>query len=253
MWVEAILTRDDLAKTVNDFCPLKIRLGESGTLLMAGPRDITLIPDVGLRMSVSLEIHWPILGVELPLSIRSATLEVRPEILKKPGADQLTLKLHLDDVDISILPAFIDRGIVERVNKELEARHVDLSWAFTETLSHVFDLPDALASARALDLCASWGSVKITDEALVLVVSFAARVEPRELEPGSVPAPLARARGVAAVERSPEGARSLWHGSPARLALVGGGALLAGMGISAIVASRQRPRGVLALLHELVT
>jgi hypothetical protein len=71
-----------------------------------------------------------------------------------------------------ISPSSIGRNIVDRVNKALEEKHVELSWGFIETLSHVFELPDAMASARAIDLHAQWGSLKITSEALVLATSL---------------------------------------------------------------------------------
>jgi hypothetical protein len=128
MWVEAILTKDDLEKMVRDFCPLGFRLGESGNILLSDSRAIELVPSVGLRMSVTVEVHWPLLGVQVPVSVRSATLEVRPEILKKATGDCLTFKLRLDDVDVSLLPEIIDRNIVDRVNKALEEKHVELSW-----------------------------------------------------------------------------------------------------------------------------
>jgi hypothetical protein len=125
------------------------------------------------------------------VSVRSATLEVRPQIVENALGDTLTFKLHLDAVDISILPALIDRRIVDLVNRELEAKHVELAWSFTRTLSHVFALPEALASVGALDLWAAAGRVKITGEAITLAVSFQARVVPRRVEP---PQPLLQDR-----------------------------------------------------------
>jgi len=84
-------------------------------------------------------------------------LEVRPQILKKQKGEALTFKLHVDDVDLSMLPEFVDRGVVDIVNAELDAKHVELAWSFTKTLSHVFALPDALASAGAM-ICARRGA-----------------------------------------------------------------------------------------------
>jgi len=242
MWVEAILAKSDLEKTTGDLCPLKINLGEDGHVVLSDPRGLELVPEVGLRMTITVELHWPILGIQIPVSVRGATLEVKPEILKKTGADHLAFKLHLDDVDISILPAFLDRGIVDRINKELEAKHVELSWNFIDALSHVFDLPEALASARAIDLRAGWGSVKITGEAVVLAVSFDAGVVPYDGTSRRAPAPLARIpvlpeAGRRSMQR--ESIRSLWRRSPANFSLVVGAALLMGIGISALVLGRR--------------
>jgi hypothetical protein len=254
MWVEAILAKSDLDKAIGEFCPLKIKLGEDGNIRISDPRGLELVPDVGLRMSVTIEVHWPIWGIQIPVSVRSMTLEVKPEILKAHEGDQLTFKLRLDDVDISILPEFIDRTIVDRVNKELEARHVELSWNFIETLSHVFELPDALVSARAIGLRAGWGSVKITSEAIVLAISFEASVTARSLAPPLSPIPVSRALALPDSRRrpiAPESIRRLWRRSPLRFALVVGGALLAGAGMSALVLGRRRPRSFFEPLHDL--
>ena len=183
MRIEAILSKDDLAKVAGELSPLRIDIGKGGSIVLSAPRDIELVPELGLRMTVTTEIHWPVLGIQIPVSVRSATLEVRPQIVENAGVDALTFKLHLDAVDISILPALVDRRIVDLVNKELEAKHVELAWSFTKTLSHVFALPEALATVGALDLCAASGRVKITGEAIALAVSFQARVEPRRAAP----------------------------------------------------------------------
>jgi hypothetical protein len=242
MWVEAIIAKEDLAKVIDDLCPLRIKIGEDGSVLLSDPRDVALVSGVGLRMTVTLEIHWPVLGVQIPVSVRSATLEVQPEVLQTPQGSTLTFKLHLDDVDIAILPALIDRGIVDLVNKELAAKHVELAWAFIQTLSHVFELPDALASVRALDLRATGGRVKVTSEALALAVLFEARVEPRGESPSLRPA-LAAARPLprpTPIPPEPPSLGELFRRSPATLGAMCGAALVTGMGLLALISPRRR-------------
>ena len=195
MWVQATLARDDLAKVAGELCPLRINIGEGGSIVLSDPRDLDLVPEVGLRLTVTTQLHWPVLGVQIPVSVRSATLEVRPQIVESQSGDTLTFKLHLDEMDISILPALVDRRIVDRVNKELDAKPLELAWSFTKTLSHVFKLPAALASVGALDLSAAAGRVKITSEAIAFAVSFQVRVEPRRVGPS--PALLQSLRGQA--------------------------------------------------------
>jgi hypothetical protein len=180
MWAEAILAKSDLAEIAGEFCPLRINIGDGGDVLLSEPRELELVPGVGLRMTVTPEIHWPVLGIQIPVSVRSATLNVRLEILETPNGGTLTFRLRLDDVDTSILPAFVDRKIVDLVNAELDAKNVELSWRFSKTLSHLFALPEALASAGKLDLLATAGRVKITGEAVAFAVSFQAHVQPRK-------------------------------------------------------------------------
>jgi hypothetical protein len=213
------------------------------------PRELVLVPDIGLRMTVTVDIHWPVLGIEIPVSVRAATLVVKPVILDNPGGANLTFKLRLDDVDFSLLPDFVDRGIVDLVNKELEAKHVELAWGYTRTLSHVFELPEALASVRALDLRASEGRVKITGEALALAVLFEARVEHRRVGERS-PSPVSSAP----VTVQPGNLRErLASASPANLAAICGMAFLSGMGIVALLSGRRRRPTLLEVLREKAT
>jgi hypothetical protein len=244
MWVEAIVAKEDLAKVMDDLCPLRINIGEGGSVLLSDPRDVILVDGAGLQMTVTVEIHWPVLGVQIPVSIRAATLEVNPEILETADRANLTFKLHLDNVDIAIFPALIDRGIVDLVNKELAAKHVELAWGFMDTLSHCFDLPDALASAGALDLRATNGRVKVTREALALAILFEARVEPRSTTPPPVPAlatlPPPAPRAFPPPPPRPPSLRDMLRGSPGSLAAVCGVSLLAGMGLFALASGSRR-------------
>ena len=257
MWVEAILAKDDLVKVAGELCPLRINLGQDGNVVLSEPRELALVPDIGLRMTVTLEIHWPVLGIEIPVSIRAATLEVRPVILDTPGGANLTFKLALDDIDISILPDFVDRGVVDLVNKELEAKHVELAWGYAKTLSHVFELPAALASVRALDLRASEGRVKVTSEALALAVLFEARVERRRVGERSPSPSATRVVETALIAPPPIPPRTLRErlasASPASLAAVCGMAFLSGMGLVALMSGRRRRPTLLEVLRESVT
>src|SRR5580704_18352473 len=161
MWIEAILTRDDFVKALNDLCPLQIRLGHGGSLVVSEPNAIELVQGVGLRTTVTAAIHWPVLGVSFPITVRAVTLEVMPLILaREDGSEKLAFKLRLDQLDFSLLPSFLDQTVVDRINEELEARHVELAWDFMRTLSHVFELPAELASARGIELKVAWGKVR---------------------------------------------------------------------------------------------
>jgi hypothetical protein len=236
MWAEAIFAKQDLEELTGQLFPLRIILGNDGNVLLTDRRDLALLPGIGLRMTISAEIHWPVLGVHVPVSVRSATLEIRPEIVEGSAGQTLAFKLHLDDVDVSVFPEFVDHGIVGLVNKELEAKHVELSWGFTKTLSHVFDLPQALASASALDLRAQSGRVEITSEALALAVLFRAQVEARGADPVSRPVEPPPALPLPPPPRT---IRHVLGRSPGALAVLGGLAFMAGMGLFALV-SRSR-------------
>jgi hypothetical protein len=247
MWAEAIFLKADLEEVTGELFPLRIVLGEGGsggTVLLTDRRDLALLPGVGLRMTVTAEIQWPVLGVPVPVSIRAATLEVRPEIVERPQGPSLAFKLHLDEVDVAAFPAAVDRGVVGIVNRELEDKHVELAWGFTKTLSHAFDLPEAMASAGVLDLCAVSGRVKVTSEALALAVLFRARVEPRGAKPV---APVEEAP-VAPPPEAPAG-RAVGP-SPAALGVLGALAVTLGAGLHAVFSRGARRRSLLQRLRR---
>jgi hypothetical protein len=52
MRLEAIFAKTDLVNVAGKLCPLRLNIGEGGCIVICDPRDIELVPDVGLRMTV---------------------------------------------------------------------------------------------------------------------------------------------------------------------------------------------------------
>jgi hypothetical protein len=179
MWLEAILTREDLEEVVREFSPLGIHLGETGSLLLVAPRDVSLLPGEGLGVKCDATLHWPVLGFDVPVSMRALTVRILPRVEDRPEGATLVFRLQIDHTGVSMLPSFFDDRVTARVNEELEKKHVELAWNFVHTLSHAFDLPPALASSAAFSLKATAGKVKTTESALGLAVDFEAKVKPR--------------------------------------------------------------------------
>ncbi len=69
MQIEATLVKDDIAGLMADFCPLKITLGHDGTIELSEPRDIEILPNVGIRANMTVDVHWPVLGVRIPVTV----------------------------------------------------------------------------------------------------------------------------------------------------------------------------------------
>ncbi len=192
MWVEAILTKDDLARLVGELLPLSIRLGEGGSLTLTDPTDVSLLAERGLRVTCKAELHWPVWKIDVPIKLHSLALVVTPTIDRQPDttSESLVFKLTVEHADFAMVPAVIDDELTGRINDALAARHLQLGWNFTRTLSHVFPLPALLQSVDALALRVAWGRVKVTPEALVLAVSFHTDVGRRssaELLPPAAP------------------------------------------------------------------
>jgi hypothetical protein len=180
MWVEAILSKDNVISLVGDFLPLSVHLGENSDdghyLELFEPREVSLVEGQGLRMTCGARIRWPILGIDLPLTVESVNLLLCPSVPGPPDQGTLIFKLAVEGIDFAWVPAGIDDRIAEKINHELAKKHALLSWRFGDTLSHVFKLPRFLPPLDAVALDVAWGQVRVTNEAMVIAVSFHSRV-----------------------------------------------------------------------------
>jgi hypothetical protein len=180
MWLETIFAREGLEKIAVRFSPLKLLLGHSGSLVLVGPRNVSLVPEEGIALTCDATLRWPFLGFDVPVSMHGLLLQIVPTIEQRAEAATLVFRLQIDHAGVAMLPAPFDHAIAARINRELREKHVELAWNFIETLSHAFALPPGLASAAAFCIHATAGRVKVTETALGLAVNFEASVKPRD-------------------------------------------------------------------------
>jgi hypothetical protein len=183
MWLEAVLSKEDLASLIGQIVPLTIRINrESGAdqyIELATATNLELVADQGLRMTTQARIHWPVLGIAVPIKVDPLNVMIKPRITETPAGDALSFTLEIEHADFTGIPAFGDRAIADKINSELGERHVELAWAFASMLSHRFHVPPLLDPLESLALSVAWGKVRITDEAMVLAISFHAKVSRR--------------------------------------------------------------------------
>jgi hypothetical protein len=176
MWVEAILTKDDLATLLADLCPLTIALDETSGgehyLRLLNPEGVALVPERGLRLTCEAELHWPVLGIDAPVRAKSLTMLLNVGLAPSLDGEVLAFRPEVESMDVAWVPNLFDGQIADKLNQALANRRVELSWNFFKTLAHTFELPSALHPATALDLRVGWGKVRVTEQAMVLVVSF---------------------------------------------------------------------------------
>jgi hypothetical protein len=231
MWVEAVFSIEDLTALMARVVPLKIHIHPEADadhyIELTTATDMALVADQGLRMTTSARIHWPILGIAVPINIDPLRVMIRPAIVRTPGGDALYLSLEIENADVAGVPAFADQAIVDKINGEHAERNVDIAWAFSEMLSHRFDLPATLEPLESLALNVAWGKVRVTEEAMVLAVSFHAEIARRDDEIGRSGPAVVNGRAVA--RRDAPVARTLVPSSSHlhRGALLGGAALAA--------------------------
>jgi hypothetical protein len=170
MWLEAILSRDDLRRALDQFAPVNVKLGDGrGTLFLDTPTEVELVPDQGLRVVCRAKVHWPVLGIHVPATLKEVIVLVRPVVERHAGIDMLVFKLHIEHADFALVPTTVDRRLTESLNAELE-KHVELSWKFSDTLSRLIELPPLFEPSETLALGTRGGVVKTTSESVGLAI-----------------------------------------------------------------------------------
>lgn len=182
MWLQATITREDLTQYLDELLPLRISLDDGGegarVFHLQSPRRVELIPSVGIRIETSAHIVWPVLGIDLPATIRSVQVLFEPRIdVSDDNEPALGFRVYIEHLDLSMVPGILESAIVDVINGELAHPGRLPSWRFTRMLDFKFDVPSALGFAGKMRLFASWADVKINEDGLTLAMSWRAGVE----------------------------------------------------------------------------
>ncbi len=183
MWLEAIITQEDLVQVLGEFLPVKILLDqdrEEGkdekkdeperSLLLHPATEVTLVPEEGIRVICPAEITWSIAGMSPTMKLDELSVLIRPRVVEKNKGNVLEFGLEVEEADFHSLPEFIDHTIVKAVNTALATKKP--AWNFTETLTRTVGLGNMFDPVEALKIDVSWGKTKIGTEVLGLVLSF---------------------------------------------------------------------------------
>ncbi len=132
-----------------------------------------------------------------------------------------------EDIDVSWIPHLFDRQ-VKKINHELGKQRAALGWRFFQTLSHFFALPELLDPVRGLDVQVAWGRLRVSEDAVVLAVSFHTKVARRaKLRACASPSHRLPSRGAATVAPlARRMAKPAKVNVPLPIAVAGGAALL---------------------------
>jgi hypothetical protein len=179
MWLEAIITQEDLVQVMRELLPVKIHLhkeepGEATPperwLLLHPATHVALVPDQGLRVTCPAELRWSIAGVSPTVKLDELGVLIRPQVVDKNKGHVLEFQLEIEETDFHSLPEFIDATIIKAINPALAAKKVP--WNFTETFTRTVALGKMFEPVEALKIEVLWGKHRIGSEALTLVVSF---------------------------------------------------------------------------------
>lgn len=174
MWLEAVITREDLVHVLDEFLPVKIHLDEDDSterwLLLGRATEVALVPDEGLHVLCPATLCWSLAGMNPTITLDPLAVMIRPEMVEKETGYVLEFQIEVEEADIHGLPSFIDTTIVKAVNGALAAKR--FAWNFTETLKFSVDMPKTFQPSEVLKMGVGWGRRRISAEALVLAVSF---------------------------------------------------------------------------------
>jgi hypothetical protein len=174
VWLEAIITREDLAQILGEFLPVKIHLDDDETtdrwLYLGKATEIALADDLGLRVTCPAELQWSIAGVNPTIRLDELKVLICPEIIERNKGSVLAFNVELEEADIRGIPSILDHTVMKAVNAALANKRPE--WNFTKTLTHTVGLPSNLDPIEGLHIGVAWGKRRISQDALVLVVSF---------------------------------------------------------------------------------
>lgn len=179
MELQATLTTIDLRNLIEPALPLDVDIdGDQGERVFTLQElvGVEFVPQRGIRLSLTGKISWPILGVTVPITLKSIEVLISVAREERPSA-HLVLRFVIEKADFAWIPGVVDGAIADRINAEIQARKFELPWDFEKLMTHRFPLPVAVTSAQALSLFVPASSLHITDRQLELRVTLSTHVE----------------------------------------------------------------------------
>jgi hypothetical protein len=175
MLIQALLTADDFVTALAEVTPLRVALDPESSdryFWLARPSSVTFIPERGVRIVTSAYLQWDVIGVSVPVTIRTAEVLLRPSIVHVDDQDILSMRAEIERLDLSHVPSLVEAPIVAALNSKLGEPEASLPWKFMETLDFHFKMPSMVAPLETLHLFAREGEARITENAVVLQVAL---------------------------------------------------------------------------------
>jgi hypothetical protein len=181
MWLDAIVTSGDLQKVVAQLAPATVPLGSRGHLFFDAPAEVTLVADRGLRIRCHAKLRWPVLGIDVAITVSSVTVMVVPSIESRDGERVLVFAPEVEALDLALLPDIGDDELRAFINRELQEKRIELPWNYKQTLDHQFALPDWFRSGATFDIRSNGAAVKVTNDSIGLAIGLSASIGANEL------------------------------------------------------------------------
>ena len=164
---------------------------EDRYLWLAPPSAVELVAGRGVRITTRAKLQWDVIGIPVPITMRSVSVLLLPSIERRDGHDALVFRGELEEADLTLLPSFVEGSLVDLINAKLSAPDTALPWNFIKTLDFTFTLPDTIQPLKTLRLHALAGSVEVGTDALTLGVTWGLDAALDAAYPHEVPRELA--------------------------------------------------------------
>jgi hypothetical protein len=171
--ITALLDLATLEQMLSELLPLHVRLGDHGGpnryFTVDAPTLVEFIEGRGLRVRTSAKAHWTLMGVPIPLTLKSIMFVLEPQIAPPPEPGKLIFKLKVEELDLKIMPGgIIEEAMLPLINEGLAILEGELGWDFAKTLNIKKEIPPSAAPLEAFTLAAGTAKIAVTKEAIIL-------------------------------------------------------------------------------------
>jgi hypothetical protein len=175
MFAQLVFNAQDFHNALMQITPLRVRLDKHNDdryLQLARPREVTLVAGAGVRIVTQAQLQWDVIGIRVPITLRQGSVLLLPSVETVDDSEALVFAARVEEADLSAVPAFVEGGIVARVNEALARPEARFAWPFMRKLDFRFALPKTVEPERELNLFAKKGAVHITDDLLTVSVGW---------------------------------------------------------------------------------
>lgn len=191
MELRITLGRDEIEQLVEQAAPLRIHLGKPDGkqrwIELEEPRDVRLVEDDGLSLTMAGRFHFDLAKVPLGDEIRDIHVMIRPRVnTDETGMSLLDFHLDIDEADLVTVPDVIDRPLVEMVDRATTPKSTRLRVPFQQMLSAVGELSPRLQPLARARTTVAHPSVTVKPDRVIFAVDLEASLE-SDGKPGEQP------------------------------------------------------------------
>lgn len=171
------LYRANIERLLNEFAPIRIHMTPKDEdrrwIELEPPSRIEMVPDRGVRVVTRARVRYTVAGIRVPLRIRRLQALLEPVVVQAgETGHRLAFAIDIESGDLVGVPDVIDGLIVGKVNQALNPRDTRMVWAFGQTLTRSFEMPERLEPLNRLQLAVDDGAVDVDDEKIVFRIGL---------------------------------------------------------------------------------